>query len=390
MSEYFAGEYHGERRPLFRLAIRTALLTAGTIGIYRFWAKTRIRKYVWSSIAGDGDSFEYTGTGLEKFLGFLAAIVILAIYMGIIQMILFFFGMNMFSPSNAPFMVFLQYGAFVITGFTVAPLMLFAQYRARRYKLARTRWRGVRFGAEQAAWGYVWRAIIHWTISIVTLGLLLPRQTFYLEKYKTDRTWFGDVQFVQLGTWGGLYPAMKHLVIGIGLMVLGGFSALLGGIGFGATSAIVGYIWAMVGFVSYRVRSFEYLTNNKVLGGEITIKSEPETGTIVKRIVVGGIVLGLVAAVLLGVLAGFVADFISTEAFQITTALLPLVVFYMFLIAIVTSVSLVWITQPIIEHLVHSITVHNISILKKISQRAPDVKIDAEGFADALDVGGAI
>ena len=88
------GQYRGTRGELFPLAISVALLTFVTLGIYRFWGKTRIRKYIWSSTVGDGDAFEYTGTGLEKFLGFLVAIVALAIYLGVVQMLLFFLGLS--------------------------------------------------------------------------------------------------------------------------------------------------------------------------------------------------------------------------------------------------------------------------------------------------------
>jgi len=101
MATQIQGRYFGEDGKLFGLYIKTTLLTLITLGIYRFWARTRIRKYIWSATSGDKDSFEYTGTGLEKFLGFLVAIVILAIYLGIVQMLLFFFGLNMFvDPGN--------------------------------------------------------------------------------------------------------------------------------------------------------------------------------------------------------------------------------------------------------------------------------------------------
>ena len=70
------GQYRGTRGELFPLAVTVALLTLVTLGIYRFWGKTRIRKYIWSSTVGDGDAFEYTGTGLEKFLGFLVAVTV--------------------------------------------------------------------------------------------------------------------------------------------------------------------------------------------------------------------------------------------------------------------------------------------------------------------------
>ncbi|MEM6340053.1 MAG: DUF898 family protein, partial [Pseudomonadota bacterium] len=154
-------KYFGKGWPLFTLYLKTAFLTLITLGIYRFWAKTRIRKYVWSSVSADNDSFEYTGTGLEKFLGFLIAIVVLAIYLGVVQMALFYLGLNLFvNPDEAtPTQIALQGLGFSITFLAVVPLLMFAQYRARRYKMARTRWRSIRFGMEKGAWAYAFRAI---------------------------------------------------------------------------------------------------------------------------------------------------------------------------------------------------------------------------------------
>ena len=247
------GRYSGKKGELFNLALVTSLLTLVTLGIYRFWAKTRIRKYIWSSIDGDSDKFEYTGTGIEKLLGFLVAVVILAIYLGIIQMILFYFGLNLFSQPTTMAEAVAQTLAVYISFFAVVPLIFFAQYRARRYKLARTRWRGVRFGAEPAAWGYALRAIGHWLLTILTLGLLLPRQTFYLEKYMTDRSWYGTARFEQQGRWQELYPAMKHLFIGALIIVLAVvLVATTNSPGLGGVFFVVGYIWGMIGLVSYR------------------------------------------------------------------------------------------------------------------------------------------
>jgi len=97
----------------------------------------------------------------------------------------------------------------------VIPVWFYAQYRARRYVLGRTRWRGVRFGLEKGAWGYAWRALVHWIITICTAGLLWPRMTFWLEKYKTDRTFFGSAKLVQGGRWQMLIPAAMPFVVGV-------------------------------------------------------------------------------------------------------------------------------------------------------------------------------
>jgi uncharacterized membrane protein YjgN (DUF898 family) len=90
--------------------------------------------------------------------------------------------MNIFAEPTTIEEMVAQMAATYLTLLAVAPLWFFAAYRARRYKMARTRWRSIRFGMEKGAWGYALRAIGHWFLTIATLGLLLPRQTFYLEK----------------------------------------------------------------------------------------------------------------------------------------------------------------------------------------------------------------
>jgi len=134
------GRYFGAKAPLFKLALGTSALTLLTLGIYRFWAKTRIRKYIWSSTDGDGARFEYTGTGLEKFLGFLIALVVLAIYMGIIQLALFYFGFNLFSEPTNNAEAVSQIVAGYISFFALLPFIYFAVYRSQRYKMSRTGW----------------------------------------------------------------------------------------------------------------------------------------------------------------------------------------------------------------------------------------------------------
>ncbi len=50
------------------------------LGIWRFWGKTRMRRYLWSHTSLSGDRFEYTGTGGELFVGFI--IVMIAYVLG--------------------------------------------------------------------------------------------------------------------------------------------------------------------------------------------------------------------------------------------------------------------------------------------------------------------
>ena len=389
------GQYDGERGALLRLAVVTALLTMVTLGLYRFWAKTRIRRYIWSS-AGDGrDSFEYTGTGLEKLMGFLVAVVLLAVYLGLVQMVLFYFGMTLFVDPQTPEQAMMQSAAVSVTVLAVIPLIFFAQYRARRYKLARTRWRGVRFGAETGAWGYALRAMGHWVLTILSLGLLLPWQTLKLERYMTDRSWYGDAPFMQGGKWTALLPAMSHIYLGLLIMLGGGAAgAAMGSAGTGGALAVLGYVWLMVGVVVYRVKAFCYLTDNKVLDGNIWFEARVAPVNVVATIILGGIMVALVSALVFGGL-GAAVFFLLMPAMMlgegaVFIAVVAIAGLYLLALAISGSLTLVWIIQPIISHVVESISVHNADELDYIDQREADSGADAEGFADALDIGGAV
>ena len=400
MSEQLIGRYHGDKKTLFWLVMKTSFLTLITLGIYRFWAKTRIRKYLWSGTAAGQDSFEYTGTGLEKFLGFLVAIVILAIYLGIVQMILLFFGLSLMADATTTAGKIAQIASIYISFFAVIPLILFAQYRARRYKMARTRWRGIRFGMDSAAWGFVWRAIAHSFLTIITLGLMVPRQTFYLEKYMADCTWFGDAQFVQNGRWQSLYPGLKH--IGLGILILIGASvvaATLEAFRLAFLLGIVGYIWLIFGSVYYRIFALNYLTENKLLNGQISFYSDAQTGKVVGRAIKGTLLIALVAAVNGLVFAGVGAVLLNSVDFQNPSDLMGVVggvlgiigfVAYIGFLLLLSALSFIWIIQPIIAHVVDNIVLSGAEHLDAIQQRSADAGADADGFADALDIGGAI
>lgn len=405
------GQYAGRSGPLFWLALKTALLTAITLGVYRFWAKTRIRKYIWSSAEVDGDGFEYTGTGIEKMLGFLVAIVVVAIFLGAIQAILFAASVGLASEWTLGFRWQL---ASYLAAAAALPLIYFAQYRARRYRLARTRWRGVRFGAEQAAWGYAVRALGYLLLVLATLGILLPLRTFRLQKYLTDRTWYGDAKFEQNGKWTALYPAMKHLFIGSAILVCGPAlffiavwamegsesesSSALAQLAILAVGVVVGGVWLAVGLVSYRVRSFSYLAANRVLDGSISFEARPKTSVIVKALINGifsaNVVTGLVTIALIASFAlawqatGYedVVLGVDLAIFAITAFLVGVVVLF----ALGEGLNLIWLVQPIIAHVVQSVTVRNADALDAVRQRVADGRVGAEGLADALDVGGAV
>ncbi len=69
--------FSGDRGEFRRLVTRGAGLELVTVGFYRFWLATDIRRHLWSNTYIDGDAAEYTGRGKELLLGFLIAMAIL-------------------------------------------------------------------------------------------------------------------------------------------------------------------------------------------------------------------------------------------------------------------------------------------------------------------------
>jgi uncharacterized membrane protein YjgN (DUF898 family) len=183
------GRFSGNERAFWRLLTRGGVLLLVTLGIYRFWLATDVRRYLWSNTETAGDGLEYVGTARELLLGFLIAIALLV-------------------PINVVF--FLAAFARGIAGqlaglFALIALALlgqFAIYRARRYRLTRTIYRGIRFHQTGSAWRYAICAIFWWAMIALTLGLAYSFAQASLERFKLRNTWYGDLQgrFVGSGT----------------------------------------------------------------------------------------------------------------------------------------------------------------------------------------------
>jgi len=170
----------GDHRAYWRLLIRGAALLAATLGIYRFWFVTDQRRFLWSNTEISDVTLEYTGTAFELLVGFLIAIALLVpLYVGF-------------------FVVALNLGPIGqlagVLGFPVlAFLGHFAVYRARRYRLTRTIYRGVRCHQSGSAWRYAVYALFWWTLIVLTLGLAYPFAQGRLERFKMRHTFYGNL-----------------------------------------------------------------------------------------------------------------------------------------------------------------------------------------------------
>ncbi len=394
MASVLETEYVGRRRPLFRLALVSSLLTVLTLGIYRFWMKTRLRRFYWSSIRPGGQPLEYVGEPMEKLLGFLIAVVFLAFYIGIVNLLLMFVSFSFFNTNL---------WAYALSFVGIVPIIFYARYRARRYILARTRWRGIRFGMDQGAWSYAWRALVHWLVTILSLGLLWPRMTFWLEKYRTDRTWFGSEKMQQGGRWQMLYRPYLVFLAGLVTVAIGGVVTFQGNVVAGGGLIVFGVLLTGYGLVHYRVHAFRLMTNTKNIGG-IGFRSRPRPWRVLRVYSMGyGLAVLAIVALLTGLGVLFYMAILGGQPVGEDVDLtligdnVPWWVNTVFAMVTYFSLFILWgvlthvlVTLPLARHYAETLEITAPAGLSGIKQRHRDDMEHAEGFAEALDVGAAI
>lgn len=173
------------------------LLSMITLGIYRFWWRTNVRRYLWSCVAYKDEPFEYTGRGLELFIGFLIAFFFILLPLGGV----YFLGVMLIQSGQ-----FLL-GGLVAGGIYVGFFVLYgaAIYRVMFYRISRTRWRGIRGALGGSAWSYAFRFFGLSLLQVVTLGFAAPYVSTRLYGYVIGNIWFGSGRFRCEPDWKPLF-----------------------------------------------------------------------------------------------------------------------------------------------------------------------------------------
>jgi uncharacterized membrane protein YjgN (DUF898 family) len=359
--------FSGSRGEFFHLVKRGAALELVTLGFYRFWLLTDIRRHLWSNTLVDGDAAEYTGRGKELLIGFLVALAILVpIYLG-------YFLIGLEAEHYQAFASIPLIAFFYLFG-------QFAIYRARRYRLTRTVWRGVRFWMSGSGWIYALRASLWGLLSAVTLGLALPWRTAALERYKMRHSYYGDLQgsfegrgweFFKRGWWLWLLAPVALVVYPLAPFIYGAFKAVewrwwLSGIRFGGVriesslprSALIGLYWKVIGWI---------------------------------------VVLGLVFSAYMAASAALVAsmsgepfaEFFKSQEFSKSIPLLALVGLGYLAFALAMNVVIrVYLVRDLWVRVLGSVNISGLEAAANVAARGDLANALGEGFADGLDVGG--
>jgi uncharacterized membrane protein YjgN (DUF898 family) len=378
--------FYGDRGEFRRLVVRGTGLELVTVGFYRFWLATDIRRHLWSNTDIGDDAAEYTGNGKELLLGFLFALAILVP----IYLVYFLIGLEAERAkafASIPlFLFFYLFGQFAI-------------YRARRYRLTRTVWRGVRFWMSGSGWAYAARSVLWGIAAFLTLGLLLPWREAALERYKMRHSYYGDLQgsfaatgwdFFKRGWWLWLFVVLALVLVGWAsakkipaaallpfLLMLavpflyGTFKAVewrwwLSGIRFGdvrlesalSRTALIGLYWKVIGWFLLLTVSF-----SGYVFACLTLIASMKQVPMAKLIVPGSLQANI-------------------------PVIVPLAIGYLALILAMNVVMRMYLLRDVWARVVASITVHDIEAAANVTAMGELANALGEGFADGLDVAG--
>ncbi|MGA7806340.1 DUF898 family protein [Bradyrhizobium sp.] len=359
--------YIGRRGDFFRLVARGAALELVTVGFYRFWLATDIRRHLWSHTLVDGDAAEYTGRGKELLLGFLFALAILVpIYLAY-----FLIGIEaerLKAFGGLPLLIaFFAFGQFAI-------------YRARRYRLTRTVWRGVRFWMDGSGWAYAGRAMLWGALVLLTLGLALPWREAALERYKMSHSHYGELQgrfegqgweFFKRAWWLWLCAPLALVLFPLAPFLYAEFKAVewrwwLSGIRFGGLRlestlprrALYGLYWKVIGwFLLLSVSSAAYFGFWSFLF--VKMNSVTRTHPVTHEMMIHSIPIWIMMGL------GYLALILSLN-----------VVMRLYLLRDV------WATTSA------SVELHGIEAVANVAAKGDLASALGEGFADGLDVAG--
>lgn len=392
--------FTGPREEFRRLSTRGALLEFVTLGFYRFWLNTDIRRHLWSHTVVAGDAPEYTGRARELLIGFLIAMAILIpIYLGY-------------------FLLSLE--AERIQAFASVPLVLFtylfgqfAVYRARRYRMTRTVWRGVRFWMTGSGWNYAFRAFGWGILVVLTLGLALPWQNAALERYKMRHSHYGSVQgefvgrgwdFFKRGWWIWLVTmAILAMAIAVPLVTLfsvpwvasdAAITELMNQVGGALTISflLLGVLSPFL-YGAYKSIQWRWWLEGIRFGG-VAVQSDLRRGALIGLYwkVIGWMVL-------LGVIVAAIAAVITLAATALTgrtSAAIAsdpvvaglLIVAYLVYVVAINVVLRLYLIRDLWQRIATSATVSGLDSVRDVAAKGELAGSLGEGLADGLDVGG--
>jgi uncharacterized membrane protein YjgN (DUF898 family) len=205
-----AFEHIGRAPGMMPIVIKNALLNIITLSFYRFWGKTAVRQFLWRNTKFMDEGLEYTGTGVELLIGFLIVAVVVFLPLGVANTVVETYA----DPTNPIFGVYLA-AVYLVFLFLIGQ----AVFRARRYRLSRTVWRGIRGGIDGSPHRFAFYYMGYTLALILSLGWAYPWMRTRVFERLMSQSLFGNRHFKVDISCKPLYRrfALLWLVVALGV-----------------------------------------------------------------------------------------------------------------------------------------------------------------------------
>lgn len=389
-------EFSSDGGGFLKKLVRGGLLELATFGFYRFWLATDIRRHLWSHTHVDKEGAEYTGTGRELLIGFLFAMAIL------VPVYLAYFLIGVEAERMQAF-------ASIPLGIVLLLFSQFAIYRARRYRLTRTVWRGVRFWMTGSAWKYAFMSF-GWMIAVVlTLGLLYPWRVAALERYKMQHTRYGDLngdfdaspaEFLRKGIW--LWLSVMGPIVVIAGVLLATWGEPGGGGGVLIGLSVFALLVSPLLYPFFKALEWRWWAGGVHFGGArmtSSLEGLSLLGLYLKNYLITSAITSVVALLAFAVGAaileasgvGFKSGVQGFEALikeRLYLVIALAAAGYLFVAMAAGVVQRFFMQHEYWALIAGSLRLHGVENLKDVANRGELAGSLGEGLADGLDVGG--
>jgi uncharacterized membrane protein YjgN (DUF898 family) len=176
--------FYGSGGDYFKILIVNTILSILTLGLYYPWAKEKKLKYLYSKNTFDETPFVFSGTGKEMFKGFIKAIGIFILIYGIFLSLLF--------TGHTAIALLFFYAALI----ALIPIALHGAYR---YRMAKTSWRGIRFGYNGDRKELIGIFVKGFLLTVFTLGIYGAWFSMNIRRYMLSNIKVGNAKFVYNG-----------------------------------------------------------------------------------------------------------------------------------------------------------------------------------------------
>ncbi|MGE0007686.1 MAG: YjgN family protein [Parvibaculaceae bacterium] len=354
---------------LGRIALVNAALFVLTLTVYRFWAKTNVRRHIWSCVHINGEPLEYTGRGIELFLG---ALIVFGLF--VLPVFVLVLSLQLWLGPEHPALILVNLGVLLL-------VLLFwgmALYRARRYQLSRTLWRGIRGALVGSSWSYSLLYFGAWLLRSLTLGWSTPAMNLNLQERMTGDMRIGSMPFRFRGRAGPLYGpyAVCWVTTLVVFLLIAGLSGFAFYEAFGDT---LGELFSTEERTGPRT-DFDLMGLFLVLGAIIAF-------------LLFGVVYSLTwafyAARELSIFASYTTiDLARFELDATGGSLIRLMLGNLLLVIFTLGIATPFAQQRLVRYLCDRLSVHGTVNIDEIMQSREAVARTGEGLADAFDVGG--